>query len=431
MEFASMSPQEQVAVLTRRIYERGVTTASGGNLSIRDTDGNIWVTPARMDKGRLQPADVVCVRPNGEIIGKYSPSTELPFHRAIYEQRPDIFAVTHAHCPSLVAFSIIRKIPQLRVIAQTYLTCGEVGYAPYAVTQSERLGQEIASAFGQGSNVVLMENHGVVTGGPDLLAAYQRLEAMELCAQTLLRSIRLGPPSILDDRQIQWLLQQTHKFSEFAPERPSDKELTLREDICRMVRRGYDQRLFSSTQGIISARLDDHSFLITPQGVDRQEMTAQQLALVRSGMHETGKLPDRSARLHAQIYADHPNLNSIISSQPPNVMAFSITGHNFNFKTIAESYITLKTIAYALFDWQMNAPEKVSALLAGNTPVLLLRNDRILTAGKTLLAAFDRLEVAEFSARSQIDALDMGQIVSLDDDQVRELDKIYFPEMTI
>src|SRR5450759_4707397 len=112
MNFESLSPQEQVASLTRRIYERSITTASGGNPSIRDEEGNTWVTPARMDKGKLQAADVVCVKANGEIIGKYSPSTELPFHNAIYEQRPDIRAVAHAHCPSLVAYSMVRKIPQ-------------------------------------------------------------------------------------------------------------------------------------------------------------------------------------------------------------------------------------------------------------------------------------------------------------------------------
>jgi len=431
MNFEALSPQEQVASLTRRIYERGITTASGGNLSIRDEDGNTWVTPARMDKGKLQAADVVCVKANGEIVGKYSPSTELPFHNAIYEKRPDIRAVAHAHCPSLVAYSIVRKIPQTRAVAQAYAVCGEVGYAPYAVTQSEELGQKIASAFGQGSNVVLMENHGVVTGGPDLLTAYQRLETSELCAHASLRASGLGSISVLDERQLRQFENRVDHFAEFEPTGHSDKELALREELCRMVHRGYDQRLMSSMQGIISARLDENSFLITPDGIDRQYLDVNQIVLIQNGFREAGKLPSRAVRLHERIYADHPQIGSIISAQPPNALAYAITGCKFEYRTIAETYITLKTIAFAPFEWQVTAPEKISALLAGNTPAVLIRNDAVLTAGKTLLAAFDRLEVAEFSARAQIDSMSIGQLVPLNEKQVSELDEIYFPEMTL
>ena len=431
MNFETLSPQEQVATLTRRIYERGITTASGGNLSIRDENGDTWVTPARMDKGKLQAADVVCVKANGEIIGKYSPSTELPFHRAIYEKRADIHAVAHAHCPSLVAYSIVRKIPLTRAIAQVHQLCGDVGYAPYAVTQSEELGRKIASSFGQGCNVVLMENHGVVSGGPDLLTAYQRLETLELCAQISLRASGLGPISVLDERQLQKFEKIQNHLPEFEPTEQSGKELALREEICRMVRRGYDQRLMSSTQGILSARLDENSFLITPYGMDRNYLEVNQIVLIQNGFREAGKLPGQSVRLHERIYADHPKINSIISAQIPNAMAYSITGHEFEYKTIAESYITLKTISFAPFEWQVDAPEKVSALLAGNTPIVLIRNDTILTAGTTLLAAFDRLEVAEFSARALIDSISIGELVPLNEKQVGELEGIYFPEMTI
>ena len=59
-----------------------MTTTSGGNLSIKDDDGNIWITPARIDKGRLTPEDIVCVKPDGSVDGRHPPSSELPFHQA-------------------------------------------------------------------------------------------------------------------------------------------------------------------------------------------------------------------------------------------------------------------------------------------------------------------------------------------------------------
>jgi L-fuculose-phosphate aldolase len=66
-----------------RIYRYRMTTTSGGNLSIRDSNGDIWITPARVDKGSLRRDDIVCVRPNGTTEGPHPPSSELPFHQAI------------------------------------------------------------------------------------------------------------------------------------------------------------------------------------------------------------------------------------------------------------------------------------------------------------------------------------------------------------
>lgn len=187
----------------------------------------------------------------------------------------------------------------------------------------------------------------------------------------------------------------------------------------------------SSIQGIVSARLDDHSFLITPEHADRQNLAPHQLVLIQNGRQEKGKIPARSFLLHQQIYKDHPHIHFIISAQPPCAMAYAITGHEYEYKIIAETYITLKSIAFVPFEWQVDAPEKISAMLAGKTPVLLLRNEAIITAGQTALAAFDRLEVAEFCARAQIDAMKIGRLVPLNEEQTREMDRIYFPEMTI
>jgi L-fuculose-phosphate aldolase len=426
----SPSPAQQVAELTRRIYARRITTASGGNLSIRDQGGDTWVTPARLDKGRLQPGDVVCVRANGEVAGKHRPSTEYPFHRAIYQHRPDIHAVAHAHCPSLVAFSLVGKIPAVRAAAQAYSVCGEVGCASYAVTQSEALGEKIAEAFAGGPNVVLMENHGAVSGGPDLLTAFQRLETLESCAQALLRTGSLGPVSLLSAGQLRQFERRENRLPELEPASPSDRELELRGELCAFVRRGCEQGMFTSRQGTLSARLDEGSFLITPHGADHYSLQADGLVLVRDGRREAGKLPGRQVRLHERIYADHPQLAAIVSAQPPNAMAYAMTGHEFELGTIAETYITLKSIAFAGFDGRLAATAKISGLLGGDTPAVLIRNEAVLTAGRTLLAAFDRLEVAEFSARASIDSASLGGLRPLSAAQIEELDRLYFPEMS-
>ncbi len=94
-----MHPREQITLIMKRIYNRVLTTTSGGNLSIIDENGDIWITPTGVDKGLMKPSDIVCVKADGTIIGDNKPSSEYPFHLAIYRERPDIRAIVHAHPP--------------------------------------------------------------------------------------------------------------------------------------------------------------------------------------------------------------------------------------------------------------------------------------------------------------------------------------------
>ena len=93
MTISDMHPRDQVLEIMDRIYRHRMTTTSGGNVSIRDESGDIWITPARVDKGALRRDDVVRVRSDGSSEGLHRPSSEFPFHQAIYAARPDLTAV--------------------------------------------------------------------------------------------------------------------------------------------------------------------------------------------------------------------------------------------------------------------------------------------------------------------------------------------------
>src|SRR6188768_440539 len=90
-------PRDEIMQTMERIYRYRMTTTSGGNLSIREQNGDIWITPARIDKGNLTRQDIVRVAADGTVDGLHRPSSEFPFHRAIYHARPDIRAIVHAH----------------------------------------------------------------------------------------------------------------------------------------------------------------------------------------------------------------------------------------------------------------------------------------------------------------------------------------------
>ena len=192
MNINYIHPADQLVMFMQRIYDKGMTTTSGGNLSIIDDDGNIWITPAGVDKGTLNRNDIVCVKPDGTCIGPHKPSSELPFHAAVYKMRPDLRAVLHAHPPALVSFSIVRKLPDMELLPSVQKVCHDLRIAVYAVPGSDKLGENIGECFAQGSDIVLLENHGVCIGAETMFSAFQKFETLEYTANLEILAKRIG-----------------------------------------------------------------------------------------------------------------------------------------------------------------------------------------------------------------------------------------------
>jgi L-fuculose-phosphate aldolase len=161
-----LHPADEIMLTMERIYRHRMTTTSGGNLSLVDGDGRIWITPAGIDKGGLERDDIVCVGADGPGEGARRPSSELPFHRTIYAARPDIRGIVHAHAGALVAFSIAHRVPDTRLFHQSRSVCGEVGFAPYALPGSAELGERIAATFAQGSTAWCSRTTGSWSAAP-------------------------------------------------------------------------------------------------------------------------------------------------------------------------------------------------------------------------------------------------------------------------
>ncbi|MAS33787.1 MAG: aldolase [Anaerolineaceae bacterium] len=425
MNFQLLHPRDQLVAIMNRIYHNGMTTLSGGNLSIKDENGDIWITPSGIDKGKLTARDMMCLRADGTINGPHKPSSEFPFHRAIYNLRPDLNAIVHAHPPALVSFSIVRKVPDTRIIPQANRLCGPVGYAPYALPGSEQLGETIAATFAEGYNIVILENHGMAAAGATLLEAFHRLETLDFCARTLIRAQGLGDVNLLSEAALNLFDHRRNFLPEFVPTTHSSRERELRQQIVELVVRAYDRHLMISTEGVVSARLDEDSFLITPTGVDRRTITVEDIVLIRQGVREAGKLPSRSVGLHEAIYAIHPDIHCVMTAQCPSATAYAITSVPFHSRTIPESFILLRDIPLVPFKMLYTQPEKVAEMVSLKTPVVLVQNDCVLTVGTDILNAFDRLEVAEYSARSLIDTAVLGPLVPIGDAEIHDLEEAF------
>jgi Ribulose-5-phosphate 4-epimerase and related epimerases and aldolases len=419
-----LHPREELVATMDRIYRYHMTTTSGGNLSILDPDGSIWITPSRVDKGSLRPTDIVRVGPDGSREGLHPPSSEFPFHREIYRARPDIKAIVHAHPGALVAFSIVRRLPETRVQTHAYQVCGKIAYAAYACPGSQELGEKIAAAFAEGADCVMLENHGVVIGGADLAEAFQRFETLEFVAQTDIRASALGrlrqlPPEALRERCVP-------AYGPLPATAPGNEEKELRAQIRDFTHRAYRQRLMISTAGSMSARVDAEHFVTTPRRRDRLELTAESLVRVSRDACEQGKRASRTSRLHGLVYAANPDVGAVINAQPMCASAFCMTDAAFSSRTIPESYLVLGDVPKIPFaDVVIDAEALAARMSLKKCPVLLIENEGALIVGRTLLEAFDRLEVLEATAEALQLARPLGPLAPMPDSALAELRKAF------
>jgi L-fuculose-phosphate aldolase len=416
-----MSPSDELMQTMDRIYRSRMTTTSGGNLSIRDEDGSIWVTPSRIDKGRLTRESMVCVRRDGSNEGPHAPSSELPFHRAIYSVRSDVNAVVHAHSRGLQAFSIVGKVPDTRICNEAYELCGPGGFANYALPGSEALGREIARVFAEGHNCVILENHAVVVGGRTMREAFERLEMFEFTAMAILRAKGLGELQLLNTTRHDSPSPIQPALEEFDPSEWPHAEREARDLLVDFVHRGYEQKLLTATLGALSTRLDRTSVLTTPHHFDRGQCVPEDLVLIADRAQERGKLPNSMILHHLAIFDRHPDIGAIVSASPVNTMALSITDASCDSSIIPESFVLLRSVQRVPFDAQDTNIDQLAAQISLRTPVAILQNGGSVVAGTDLLDAFGRLEVLEATVETIIDGSRLGNVSPIEPRRLKEL----------
>ena len=422
MNIQYIHPADQIVMFMQRVYDKKLTSMSGGNLSVRDNEGNIWITPASIDKGSLTRRDIICVRPNGDCEGPHAPSSELPFHRSVYKLRPDLNAVLHAHPPALVAFSVVRRFPELNLTPTVRYMCKNIKMAAYAIPGSQALSAEVGKVFEQGCNIALLENHGVCVGAADMLTAFQQFETLNYAAELEALATRRGEIRPLSETACQ--MSKTSVCSELrnvSPQPCSSEELAARRDLIALIRRSYKMGLFTAAQGTYSTRLSDGSFIITPLHADPAYLEADDLVRIQVGAKEPGKTPDADVLLHQKIYDKNPQIGAIAFAQPVHSMVFAVTDMPFDTRTIPESYILLRDVKRIPFEAAYQNLDDVAAEFDNAHPVLLVENKSVIVTGASMLQVFDRLEVMEMTAASILNAQDLGTIAHIPSDEIAAL----------
>ena len=184
--------REELVRFGRLTYERRLLVAMDGNLSARLPSGDVLCTRAGCHKGFLRDDDILLVRPDGSVKrGEGRPTSEIFMHLACYRERPDVQAVIHAHPPLCVAFTIASVSMDRCVLPEVVLTLGSIPTAPYKTTGTSDLAEQIGS-YVRDFDAILMDTHGALTVGRDVLEAFCRLETMEHTALILKTAQDLG-----------------------------------------------------------------------------------------------------------------------------------------------------------------------------------------------------------------------------------------------
>ncbi|CAN5358689.1 class II aldolase/adducin family protein [soil metagenome] len=189
---ATYSAAADIVRVCRRLYAAGLIAGQDGNVSARLASGEVLVTPAGFCKVDVSEDDLVTLDAQGHhVSGAGRASSEIGMHLRIYQRRPDVNAVVHAHPPVATGFGVAGLDLMDDVLPEAIFLLGGVPLVPYGMPGTPALGDSL-EPFLPHHDGFLLANHGATTVGSSLLQAHQRMESLEHAARILLTSRMLG-----------------------------------------------------------------------------------------------------------------------------------------------------------------------------------------------------------------------------------------------
>ena len=192
----------------KRIWTRGYVAANDGNITIKLNDNEILTTPTGVSKGFMSTEMIIKVDVNGKVVSgnsAYKPSSEVKMHLEVYKERPDIKSVVHAHPPYCTSFAVAGIPLNKCVLPEAIIVIGAVPIAKYGLPSTMEIPDAIRPHI-KTSDAILLENHGALTLGTDLVNAYHKMETLEHTANIVWKAMQLGNLNVLSDYERDRLL---------------------------------------------------------------------------------------------------------------------------------------------------------------------------------------------------------------------------------
>ena len=199
----------------KRIWTRGYVASNDGNITVVLNENEILTTPTGVSKGFMTTDMIIKVDRTGKVISgnsKYRPSSEVKMHLEVYKERPDIKSVVHAHPPYATSFAVAGIPLNKCVLPEAVIVIGSVPMAPYALPSTMEIPDSIKPLI-KNSDAILLQNHGALTLGSDLLNAYHKMETLEHTADIVWKAIQLGNVNVLPEFEKDRLMGLRDKFN--------------------------------------------------------------------------------------------------------------------------------------------------------------------------------------------------------------------------
>lgn len=205
--------KKTIIEIGKRMYDKGFVASNDGNISCKVGPSTIWTTPTGVSKGFMTPDMLVKMNFDGKVLmGKLKPSSEVKMHLRVYNENPEVMAVTHAHPPVATSFAIAGISLDRAILPEAVVNLGSVPIAHYATPGSQDVPDSIAP-YCNTHNAVLLANHGALSWGKDLIEAYHRLESLEYYATVLMYTGRIiGRANELSCNQVEELITIREKL---------------------------------------------------------------------------------------------------------------------------------------------------------------------------------------------------------------------------
>src|ERR671912_2202596 len=216
-----MKAEEQaranIVEVGRRLWERGYVASNDGNVSVRLDEQRLITTPTAVSKGFMTPDMMVITDLEGrKLAGERNASSELKMHLEVYKHRPDVRAVVHAHPPTATGFAVAGIPLDRAVLAEVITTLGSIPIAEYATPSTEELPAAVRK-YVKAHDGLLLANHGALTIGPDVYAAYYKMETIEHFAKISLVTRQLGRENLLSRQEVHRLQELRGNYGIKAP----------------------------------------------------------------------------------------------------------------------------------------------------------------------------------------------------------------------
>ena len=207
--------KKQIVEIGQRIWTRGYVAANDGNITVLLNENELLTTPTGVSKGFMTVDMIIKCDRTGKVISgnqSFRPSSEVKMHLEVYKERPDVHSVVHAHPPFATSFAVAGIELNKCVLPEAIIVMGAVPIAPYGLPSTMEIPDRMRPYI-KNSDVILLENHGALTLGGDLLNAYHKMETLEHTASIVWKAIQLGNMNVLPADERDRLMSLREKFN--------------------------------------------------------------------------------------------------------------------------------------------------------------------------------------------------------------------------